>query len=100
MQPALQFVSFVVGVSLMILILAAMLRGQWRQYPFVFFYVLGDFVTTLLEVRPALNRHTFSAAEKKSFNDLYWWDERVMQILLFLLVISMIYQAAAHLKSR
>jgi len=100
MQPALQFVSFVVGVSLFILVLFAMLRGPWRRYPFVFLYVLGDFVTTLLEVRPAIKYDTISAAEKKSYLILYYWDERVMQVLLFLLVISMIYQASAHLKSR
>ena len=100
MQPALQFVSFVVGVSLFILILSAMLRGQWRQYPFVFLYVLGDLVTTLLEVRPALKKYAASAADRKAFSQLYYWDERVMQVLLFLLVISMIYQASSHLKSR
>ena len=100
MQLPLQFVSFVIGLSLGTLILSAMLRGQWRQYPFVFLYALGDFVTTLLEIQPALKYDTASFAEKRAFVLLYWWDERVMQILLFLLVISMIYQAAAHLESR
>src|SRR3954469_1082214 len=100
MQLPLQFFSFVIGLTLGTLILSAMLRGQWRQYPFVFLYVMGDFVTTLLEIQPALKYDTAPRAERRAFIRLYWWDERVMQILLFLLVISLIYQAAAHLKSR
>jgi hypothetical protein len=100
MQLAIQIASFIIGVPLEILILSAMLRGQWRQYPFVFLYVAADFVTTLLEFQPALKYDTASAAERQQFAWLYWWDERAMQILVFLLVISLIYQASAHLSSR
>ncbi|MEO8596399.1 MAG: hypothetical protein ABI759_23980 [Candidatus Solibacter sp.] len=100
MQLALQLVSYAIGLPLEVLTMSAMLRGQWRHYPFVFLYLMGDFVTTLLEIRPGLVNETASAAEKKAFAWLYWWDERVMQVLVFLLVISLIYRAAAHLKSR
>jgi hypothetical protein len=31
---------------------------------------------------------------------LYWWNERIMQVLVFLLVISLIYRAAANQKTR
>ncbi len=100
MQLALQFAAYAIGLSLGVLIMSAMLRGQWRNYPFVFLYVMGDFVTTILEIQPGLNYDSATAAEKKSFALLYWWDERVMQVLVFLLVISLIYRAAAHLKTR
>src|SRR4051812_28345644 len=100
MQLALQFVAVVIGLALGLLILSAMLRGPWRQYPFLFLYVAGDLMTTLLEIQPALRYDSASAAERKQFALLYWLDERAMQILVFLLVISLIYRASAHLKAR
>jgi len=83
-----------------VMIMAVLLRGQWKQYPFVFAYVLGDFLTTVLEIRPGLQYESATAQAKRSFVLLYWWDERVMQVLVFLLVISLIYRATAHLKTR
>jgi hypothetical protein len=82
------------------MIISAMLRGQWRNYPFVFLYVLGDFVTTLIEIQPGLKIASATVAERRSFAILFNWDERAMQVLVFLLVISLIHRAAAHLKTR
>jgi len=100
MQLALQLTAYAIGLSLGVRIMSAMLRGQWRDYPFVFLWVMGDFLTPILEIKPGLNYDSSTAAEKKSFALLYWVDERVMQVLVFLLVISLIYRAAAHLKTR
>ncbi len=100
MQLALQIAAYVIGLSLGLMIIAVLLRGQWKQYPFVFAYVLGDFLTTVLEIRPGLQYENATAQAKRSFVLLYWWDERVMQVLVFLLVISLIYRATAHLKTR
>ena len=100
MQLALQLIAYAIGLTLGVMIMSAMLRGQWRQYPFVFLYVMGDFVTTILEIQPGLRYDSATAPEKKAFAFLYWVDERVMQVLVFLLVISLIYRAAAHLKTR
>jgi hypothetical protein len=41
-----------------------------------------------------------TAEVKKSYALLYWWNERIMQVLVFLLVFSLIYRAAAHRKTR
>ena len=100
MQLALQIASYLIGLSLGLMIMAAMLRGQWKQFPFVFAYVLGDFLTTVLEIQPGLQYEGATAQAKRSFALLYWWNERIMQVLVFLLVISLIYRASAHLKTR
>src|SRR4051794_13098238 len=100
MQLALQLAAYAIGLPLGVRILSAMLRGQWREYPFVFLYVVGDLVTTLIELPAFVKYDSSTGAERKFFIWLYWLDERVMQVLLFLLVISLIYRAAAHLKSR
>jgi len=100
MQLAFQICAYVTGLSLGLMIIAALLRGHWKQFPFVFAYVLGDFLTTVLEIQPGLQYESATAQAKKSFALLYWWNERIMQVLVFLLVISLIYRAAAHLKTR
>jgi hypothetical protein len=100
MQLVLQITAYLIGLSLEVMVMAVMVRGPWKRYPFVFTYVLGDFLTTVLEIRPGLQYETATAQAKKSFALLYWWDEQVMQVLVFLLVISLLYRAAAHLKAR
>src|ERR1039457_5591788 len=100
MQLALQIAAYVIGLPLGLMIMAVLLRGQWKQYPFVFAYVLGDFFTTVLEIGPGLRYAGATAQVRRSYALLYWWDERIIQVLVFLLVISLIYRAAAHLKTR
>jgi hypothetical protein len=100
MQLAVQIAAYVIGLPLSLMIIAVLVRDHWKQYPFVFAYVLGDFLTTVLEIRPGLQYASATAAAKRSFVLLYWWNERIMQVLVFLLVISLIYRAAAHLKTR
>ena len=100
MQLALQIAAYLIALPLGLMIMADLLRGQWKQYPFVFAYVLGDFFTTVVEIGPGLQYDGATAQAKRAFTLLYWWNERIMQVLLFLLVISLIYRAGAHLKTR
>jgi hypothetical protein len=100
MQLAFKIGAYLVGLSLELAIMVVLLRGQWRRYPFVFAYLIGDFLTTVLEIEPALRYATATTAEKRSFAYLYWMDERVIQVLIFLLVISLVYRATAHLQPR
>ena len=80
--------------------MVVLLRGQWKRYPFVFTYLIGDFLTTVLEVEPSLRASTGTPAEKHAFAKLFWLDEWIMQVLVFLLVISLVYRATAHLQPR
>jgi hypothetical protein len=100
MHLAVQITSYVIGLTLELMIMAVLLRGQWKEYPFVFAYVLGDFLTTVLEIGPGLQYAGATAQVKRSYALLYWWNERIMQVLVFLLVISLIYRATAHKKTR
>ena len=100
MHLAFQIAAYAIGLSLGLMIIAVLLRGQWKQYPFVFAYVLGDFFTTVLEIGPGLQYAGATAQVRRSYALLYWWNERIMQVLVFLLVIGLIYRAAAHLKTR
>ena len=95
----MQILALAVGLPLQILVIAALVRGPWRRYPFVFIWALADFLTTVLEIRPSLVSNPTSA-ELQSFNNLYWWDERVIQVLTFFMVISLVYLATAKMRPR
>ncbi len=100
MSLALQLIGYGAAISLQILILNAMRGGAWRRYPFVALYVVADLVTNVAEIQPNIAYDSGSALAKKHWAILYWFDERIMQALLFLLVISLIYRASTHLRPR
>ena len=100
MQLGIQIAAYLIGLSLGLMVMATLLRGEWKKYPFVFAYVLGDFLTTVVEIRPGLQYANATAQARRAYTWLYWWDERIMQALMFLLVMSLIYRAAAHMKAR
>jgi hypothetical protein len=94
MLLAIQAIGYLVGLPLELLIIAALLRGGYKRYPFVFGYVLADFLTTVVEVRPSLGYGSRTREAIHEFLLIYWIDERIMQTLMFLVVISLIYLAA------
>src|ERR1700690_2894434 len=100
MHLAFQIAAYVIGLALGLMIMAVMLRGQWKEYPLVFAYVLGDFLTTVLEIGPGLQYAGATAEVKRFYAFVYWWNERIMQVLVFLLVFSLIYLPAAQQKTR
>jgi hypothetical protein len=99
-ELAFQIGAYLVGLSLELAIMVVLLRGQWRRYPFVFFYLIGEFLITVLEIEPSLGYNTATDAERHAFAKLYWVNERILHVLLFLLVISLVYRATAHLRPR
>jgi len=97
---AIQICAYVVGLPLEILVINAMRSGAWRRYPFLFFYVIADFITTVVEIEPSLQFANPTPATKARWRTVYWVDEQVIQALLFLLVLSLLYRASAQLRSR
>ncbi len=85
MQQALQYCAWAIGLWLNFLVIAALVRGPYRQYPFVFAYSLALLLTTVAEV--AL-RNTASG------DQAYWIDEIILDALVYCLVIAFIDRAA------
>jgi hypothetical protein len=100
MDLVLQVAGFVLGLVLQILTLNSMRRGAYRHYPFLFLYVIVDFLTSLLEIWPRLEYDNGTAVAKRQFALIYWVDEVIIQFLVFLLVISLIYRASARMRPR
>jgi hypothetical protein len=82
------------------MVVVVLLRGEYRRYPFIFLYAVVDFVTSILEIQPAAANSSATAAVKKQFALMFWRNERIMQVLVFLLVISLVYSATKHLRPR
>ena len=82
------------------MVVAVLLRGEYRRYPFIFLYAVVDLLTTILEIQPSLAYGSGNAEARHRWVQLFWIDERIMQVLVFLLVISLVYSATKHLRPR
>src|SRR5260370_32109849 len=110
MDLTIQLCSYLVGIPLELLTIAAMLRGGWKRYPFVFAYVVTYFLTTVVEMPSSVAyyyaRHLYTPPHPRInetaeiYAAWYWRDEAVLQVLLFAVVISLIYYATSKLGPR
>ena|ERR1019366_76746 len=100
MQHVLQVCAYVLGVPLELMVVAALLRGDYRRYPFVFLYAVVDLLTTILEIQPSMAYSSGTPEARHRWAQMFWFNERIMQVLVFLLVISLVYRATRHLRPR
>src|ERR1700730_9311687 len=93
---AIQVCSYVVGLPLEVLIIAALLRGAYRRFPFVFAYAVGSFLASAVE----LPLYILGKESRSLYVTAYWMDEQILVPLVYAAVISLIYEASAPLRSR
>ncbi|MBZ5578088.1 MAG: hypothetical protein LAP40_16115 [Acidobacteriia bacterium] len=99
MRVALQYISWLVGFPLNLLVIATLLRGAYRRFPFVLAYSIALFLTGVVEV--AAYAGYFSGARMAFTRARYYWvDEGIRQGLLFAVVISLLYQATSGVRAR
>jgi hypothetical protein len=83
------------------MVIAVLLRGEYRRYPFLFLYAVADFLITVLEIQPAIDYGTAPTPEARyNWAIQYWVHEQIMQVLVFLLVVSLVYIATKHMRPR
>lgn len=102
---ALDICANLIGIPLEVLILAAMLRGPYRRYPALFVYISAVFVVSLLETPLYVLGHLDLVwyADRTVWTQYlrcYWLDERVLIGMVFAVVLTLIYQASANVRSR
>jgi hypothetical protein len=105
MRFALNICANLVGIPLEILIIAAMLRGSYRRYPALFVYMVAVFVVSLVETPLYVVGHLdlVRYSDRRVWTQYlkcYWIDERVLIALVFVVVLSLIYQATEKARSR
>jgi hypothetical protein len=101
MEFAIQVLSFLLLIPLLVLVIATFLRGGYRRFPLVFAYLVADFLTTAAEMPAYISYYANkSKATYALLEKVYWLDEIIMQVLVFTAVISLVYQASNALASR
>ena len=81
------------------LLIAALLRGGFRQFPAVFAYVVAEFLSSVIEMPLALTYyHTHNVRVGSRYVFWYWLDETILQLIVLIVVMSLIWQVtrAAH----
>jgi hypothetical protein len=100
MRLAIQLCGLVIGLPLQLLIIGTLLRGGYRRFPFLFAYIVGDFLTTVVEVPSAVGYYRGMQWAVFAFPAVYWFNLVVMQVLVYAVVMSLIYEATGKLRSR
>jgi hypothetical protein len=72
----------VVDVALQLALLFFLLRGPYKRYVVLFVYSVAVLVTSTIET-------VISPLDKVLFRKVYWSDEVILDLLLFLVVISL-----------
>lgn len=80
------------------MVIATLLRGQYRRFPFILAFVVAEFLAVAAEI-PAYWAY-YRGIKNPQKTDLFALDEVVLQVLIYAVVISLIYQATARLRSR
>jgi hypothetical protein len=94
MRQLAQYVSWGVGLWLNVLVIRAMLRGQYRQYRFAFAYVLALLLTTVIEIAAK------TGPRSAHWNIYYWIDDVILNVLVFCVVLAFIDEAASQAARR
>ena len=93
MQQALQYSLWAIGLWLNLQVISVLVRGSYRQYPFVFAYSVTLLVSTVVEIG-------LQAAPKSVRDGYYWIDEVILDVLVFCVVIAFIDEAAQHSRQK
>lgn len=87
MREALQYVTWAIGLTLNLLVIATLLRGVYRAYPFTLVYSAAVLLSTVVEIA--------AQSFPRSVQDTYYWiDEAVIDFLVFCVVIAFIDHAS------
>src|SRR6185312_16749483 len=95
MSSVLQLISWAIGLPLSLLVIAALLRGGYRIFPVLFIYEIVDFLLTVAGM-PSYIDYFFVSHRPETkilLAQWYYWDEIVLQPLVYAVVISLLIRA-------
>jgi hypothetical protein len=101
MRAALNLAGGLVWFVLQAIVITRLLRGEWRRYPLIFVFVISEFLVGVAQVPTnlSLSFHQTAAAQSWSAT-VYERGEVFLEFFTFVVVISLIFRATAHLQSR
>src|SRR5689334_6474136 len=99
MREAVQYLSLALWFPLVLLLIATLLRGGYRRYPFLFAYAVASFLTAVVELAARVGSAS-GAQLAHTWATYYWADDGIRQGLLFTVVISLLYRATRGIPRR
>ena len=97
----IQLGSWCAGLPLTLLVIAAMVRGPYRQFPVLFLYVVLGFVLTVAAMPSYVAFYLHSDHEHLvPMAQWSFWNDLLLEPLAYAVVINLIYAAASHVRSR
>ena len=101
MEFVLQLVTWCAGLPLTLLVIAAMRRGAFRNYPVLFLFEIAGFLLTVAGM-PLYIQHFRRLDHASLVSMAKWnvWNDAILTPLEYAVVISLIYVAASHVRSR
>jgi hypothetical protein len=101
MQFALQLICWVIGLPLMLLVIAALLRGGYRLFPVLFVYQIVDLLMTVAGMPPYIAYYfQHEVAARARMAQWSWWDDLLLLPLVLAVVIGLIFRATENIRSR
>jgi hypothetical protein len=99
-RVAIEAITTIIWLPLELMVIATLLRGQYRRFPFILAFVVAEFFAVAAEVPAywAVYHNVKNATGQRSW--IWSFDEVLLQALIYAVVISLIYQATARLESR
>ncbi len=94
-QMAIQWGFWIVGIPLEILVISSLLGRAGRRFPLLLVYNVAMLLATVIEIAART-----SVSIGRQFKNYYWIDYAVLELLLFLAVISLVYQATERQPNR
>jgi hypothetical protein len=100
-NAALNIVQALIWFWLEAVLITRLLRGNWRRFPLLFAFVIAEFLIAVAQL-PTVWAVTFhgTAAARSWSAAIYQRAEVSLEFFTFVLVISLIFRASAHLRSR
>ncbi len=100
MRLAIEVVTTIIWLPMELMVIAALLRGQYRRFPFILAFVVAEFLAVAAEIPAYWAVYRRVKDSKVQQTGLFVLNEFVLQALIYAVVISLIYQAVNRLKSR
>jgi hypothetical protein len=100
-STALNIVQALIWFALQVVLISRLQRENWRRFPLLFAFVIAEFLVAVAEL-PSMWAASFHQTPAS-----LWWSARIyergevfLEFFTFVLVISLIFRATAHLQSR
>jgi hypothetical protein len=100
MDLAIQVGALLLWLPLNLLIIAALLRGDYRHFPFIFAYTVVEFLAFAAEVPVYWAVYTKGAQAASLQVFVFWMDEAIAQVLIFAVVLSLLHRASEKMGTR